>query len=387
MMRLFRTWCILWCLPMVLHAQYIFMEVAIDPYTKLHQVEHQGRTGTCWSFATASFLESEIYRMHGIAVDLSEMYFVYHTYLDKARNYVLRQGKSQFGEGSLAHDALRVLDQKGLLPEYAYSGLRPGDSGYDHNALFHTLSGAVSGVVRSARLKGYYLDAVRGILDAYLDPPPKTFRLPHHYRVGDVEGRSDSLWTTPLQWKEMLGLRGADYVHLSSFTHHPFYSYFVLEVPDNWSSGRYFNLPLDDLVEVAKAALKEGYTLIWDGDVSEPGFNADKGLAILPANPNDSIAWSRPSAEVRVSQRLRQHLFETLQTTDDHLMHIVGLVEDQRGTSYFLIKNSWGERGPYRGYLYMSEAYFKAKTISITLHRNALPSDLRDKMQLGKAGD
>ena len=384
MMRLFRTWCIWWCLPMVLHAQYIFKEVSIDPYTKIHQIEDQGRTGTCWSFATASFLESEVYRMHGMAVDLSEMYFVYHTYLDKARNYVLRQGKTQFGEGSLAHDALRVLDQKGLAPEYAYEGRRPGETEYDHDALFHTLKGAVSGVVQSRRLKGYYLDAVRGILNAYLGSPPKAFPLPSTYRVGRSKGKSDSLWTTPLQWKEMLGLRGTGYVHLSSFTHHPYYSYFVLEVPDNWSSGQYFNLPLEELVEVAKTALKEGYTLIWDGDVSEPGFNSSKGLAILPVHPNDSNVWLQPSAEVKVSQRLRQRLFETLQTTDDHLMHIVGLVEDQEGTTYFLVKNSWGEKGPYRGYLYMSEAYFRAKTISITLHRNALPSDLKHRMQLGK---
>jgi len=365
---------------MVLQAQYIFTEVAIDPYVELHQVEHQGRSGTCWSFATTSFLESELYRMHGIAVDLSEMYFVYHTYFDKTRNYVLRQGKTQFGEGSLAHDALRVLDQKGLMPEYAYAGLRAGEEGHDHDALFHTLKGAVRGVVQSKRIKGYYLDAVRGILDAYLSPPPKAFLLPVRYRVGQSEKWSDSIWITPIQWKEMLGLHGSDYVHLSSMRHHPFYSYFVLEVPDNWSSGQYFNLPLEDLVEVAKAALKEGYTLIWDGDVSEPGFNADKGLALMPVDARDSSVWSQPGPEISITPQLRQQFFETLQTTDDHLMHIVGLVKDQRGRYYFLVKNSWGDRGPYKGYLYMSESYFKAKTVAITLHRDAVPRALRSKM-------
>lgn len=324
-------------------------------------VTAQGSTGTCWSFSTNSFLESELIRQGYPAVRLSEIYAVRNIYQDKAMNYVLRHGKANFDEGALAHDYINAASQHGVMPYDVYSGKRsPGDR-HDHGEMVALLTGMVESVVKLKRPSPQWQLAFAGVLDTYLGRVPTEFEF-----NGQVH--------TPQSLAAQFNFDRDDYISLSSFMHHPFYEPFVLEIPDNYSNGQFLNVPIDELVQTIDKALAMGYTVTWDGDVSEKTFSANNGLAILPAEGREQPLQS-PGPEVAVTQEMRQDTFLSYETTDDHLMHLVGMAHDQNGAKYYLIKNSWGEVGPLGGQLMMSEAYVRLKTVSILLHKDVLRTE------------
>ena len=328
-------------------------------------VKNQERSGTCWSFSTVSFLESEMIRTGGKAIDLSELFIVNGIYRDKAENYILRQGDAGFSEGALSHDVINGYKKYGIVPQDVYSGLPPGSETIDHSELVAAIGGMLDGILKN---KGgvYWRDATEALLDVYMGPVPATF---------NYEGKE---YTAKSFAEKVVRLRPGDYIEISSFTHVPLYEAFVLEVPDNFSSGRYFNVKLDEMVETVRQALANGYTVVWDCDVSEKGFNPREGYAIIP----DPAGGSRNGlpVEVNVTPAMRQAAYERFATTDDHLMHIIGMAKDKNGNEYFIVKNSWGEVGPFEGYLYASIPYFKMKTLGIMLHKDAVPKSIAGKL-------
>lgn len=343
-------------LVLVLSGQYDFKHIKeID----CSSVKSQANTGTCWSFATASFLESELMRQGKGSIDLSEMYVVRNIHRDKARNYVLRQGKANFSQGSLSHDLINIIKTGGVMPEAEYSGLLAGESAHDHSEMEAGLKGFLDGVMKSKRLSKKWPQAFEAILDVYLGPADDKFK---------VNGKQFD----PQGYANHLGIEPDEYVSLTSFTHHPFGESFILEIPDNYSNGSYKNVPLADLIQTIDNAIDKGYTVAWDGDVSEEGFDARAGIAVLPKKEGRKNLFEEPGGEMRVTQELRQDLFESTVTTDDHLMHIVGLAKDKNDTEYYIIKNSWGEISPYKGFLYMSKAYAAMKTVSIMVHKDVI---------------
>ncbi len=348
---------------------YIFKNTVEIPHSS---VKNQQQTGTCWSFGTISFLEAEVLRIKKQSVDLSEMYAVRHIYTQKLRNYYLRQGKANFGEGSLAHDVFNVLKYEGVMPETAYNG-NPNAGELDHSGLVAALEGLAKASMGNGKTQPW------PVLNAWSEQTLK-------YYMGDLPLTFgyDNKSYRPQEWAESLGLRYDNYIYLTSFIHHPFYEPFVLEVPDNFSNGAYMNVKLEELLNSVNNALNKGYTVIWDGDTSEDGFAHEDGLAVLPLRADDELSFlDKPMPEMQVTQESRQRDFETLQTTDDHLMHIVGRATDQSGNNYYIVKNSWGsdERdNPYKGLLYMSEAYFKQKTVAVIFHKEGLEKDLAAKI-------
>lgn len=331
------------------------------------ETKDQCMTGTCWSFATVSFLESELIRMGKGAVDLSEMYNVRMTYPKKVDKYVRMQGKHQFGPGSLSHDVINVLEESGLVPESAYSGRDSAEEEYDHGQLDAVLEAVVKAVLKNDPGNRDYVEAVSGILDAYIGEIPEKFT---------YEGTE----YTPESFREAMGLKASDYISFTSYTHHPFYEEFVLEVPDNFSQEEYMNVPMGDLISIIDNALANGYTIAWDADVSERSFSFKNGVAIIPEEgvKKDEL-WKSVVNEKTVTQEMRQETFDDFSTTDDHLMHLIGKAKDQNGTVYYMIKNSWGDDNPYGGIQYISAEYVKLKTVGILVHKDAVPKQLRKK--------
>ena len=339
-------------------------EFTIDAEIESTGVKSQGSTGTCWCFATASFLESELIRRGKGNHNLSEMFVVKNVYKDKAQNYVLRQGKANFSQGALAHDFINAVDRHGLMPDEVFDGLDEGVSRHDHGEMEAVLKGILEAVTKRSKPTPKWSQAFGKVLDTYLGVSPEQFTY-------------DSRTFTPKEFAASLDFRAEDYVNITSYTHHPFYEDFVLEIPDNYSNGSFYNLPIDDVIDIINYAVENGYTVAWDGDVSEGGFSANTGLAVLPVAAERKKAAKQPVQEVEVTQDMRQDTFHSYVTTDDHLMHLTGLASDQNGTRYFIIKNSWGEVGPRKGFLYMSEAYARLKTVSILVHKDAVPPRLR----------
>lgn len=365
MIKLILSSCLIASIQMYAIAQYNFTTEKMAPCTT---VKNQQKTGTCWSFATTSFLESEAIRMGQQDVDLSEMFVVHNIYKDKAANYVLRQGKANFSQGALAHDLIRAVTKHGVVPESVYAGRSNNEEVYNHSELEKGLKGFLDGVISAKKIDSYnWQNAVNAILDVYMGEAPESFVL-----EGDMK-------MTAQTYARKLKLNVKDYVNLSSFSHHPFYNSFILEVPDNYSNGSFYNLPIDDLMNTIEFALMEGYTVAWDGDVSEKGFSSQNGLAILPITQSKD-QWTKPVPEEKVTQQSRQDDFMNYSTTDDHLMHMVGIALDQKGNKYFIIKNSWGEISDYKGFLYMSEAYVRAKTVGVLLHKEAIPAPTSQKI-------
>ncbi len=353
-------------------------------------VKNQASSGTCWCFATASFLESELLRKGKGEHDLSEMFIVRQKLINQLNDNYLRRGRGNIGQGSLSHTFLNAYNQVGIVPEEVYSGINYDSPRHNHGEMMAMLE-AVAGVALKAKKRSPQYDAmVKSVLDTYLGPLPETFT----YR-----GKT----YTPKSFAESLGINTSDYVELTSFTHHPYYEAFELEVPDNWEHARQYNLPLDELMDVIDGALRSGYSVCWDGDVSERGFRFANGVAINPdvrdlsrysaadsavfaplteAQRLDSVmTFSRPYLEIVVTPEVRQEGFESFVTTDDHLMHLTGLAKDQNGTKYYVTKNSWGtDRNGFGGYLNMSESFVRAKTIYVMLHKDALPVALRKRL-------
>ncbi len=335
----------------------------------------QGRTGTCWSFSSTSFLESEIIRLSGKQIDLSEMYTVRNTYPKKAENFVMRQGKAQFSEGGLAHDVINSVRDYGLVPQQAYSGMLEGQHGHNHAELAAILRSMVETYVDNPgrKLSKHWDDAIEAVLDVYMGENPTSF---------SYEGKQ----YTPQSFLEMTGIEPDDYVTITSFSHAPFYSEFILNIPDNWSYGAMYNVPLDEMMQSIDHALEKGFTVELDCDVSERTFSSKDGVAVIPKDSDNNIkALQGLYPEMAISQEYRQDEFENFTTTDDHLMHITGILRDQNGTKYYKVKNSWGtdaQRNANGGYVYFSESYMRLKAISIMIHKDAVPQATAKKLNL-----
>ena len=335
-------------------------EFTLDTEVSCSPVRSQDRTGTCWCYAGTSFLESELMRRSEGTHDLSEMFVVKNIYRDKALNYVLRQGKANFSQGALAHDYLNAIEKYGIVPEEVFSGKTIGETAHDHGEMEALLTGMLEATVKQKKLTPRWNQAFTGVLDVYLGESPDVFQ----YRSAS--------WT-PEDFADSIEFDADDYIAFTSYSHHPFYEPFVLEIPDNFSNGSFMNVPIDDIVEIIDTAIDSGFGVMWDGDVSEKGFSANRGIAVLPADKSNK-GLNRPVEQMEVTQELRQERFLSYSTTDDHLMHLVGRATDQEGNKYYLIKNSWGKIGPHKGYLYMSEAYVRLHTLAITLNRDCLDS-------------
>jgi len=340
---------------------YQFTPVKIIQCTK---VKNQDNTGTCWSFATTSFLEAEMIRLGRSELNLSEMFIVKNIYREKAMNYVLRQGKANFGEGALAHDYINAVSRYGVVPESVFSGKSDDQKQHDHAEMTSLLQSLLEGVVKIKKPTQRWKAAYSDILDSYLGTASDEF---------EYAGKS----YTAKSFAKSIDFDPSDYVNITSYTHHPFYEKFVLEIPDNFSNGSYLNLPIDDVVAIIDNAVENGYSVAWDGDVSERSFGAAQGIAVLPASPGRRDLFRKPGKELTATQEMRQATFESYETTDDHLMHLTGIATDQNGTKYYMIKNSWGAVGPFNGFIHMSEAYVRLKTVAILVHKDALPARLR----------
>ena len=318
------------------------------------------------------------------------MFIVRQKLLNQLNDNYLRRGRGNIGQGSLSHTFLNAYNQVGIVPEEVYSGINYASPRHNHGEMMAMLEAVAGVAVKAKKRSPQYDKIVNNVLDTYLGPVPETFT----YR-----GKT----YTPKSFAASLGIDPSDYVELTSFTHHPYYEAFELEVPDNWEHARQYNLPLDELMEVIDGALRGGYSVCWDGDVSERGFQFRHGAAINPDvkdlsrySASDSAAFApltetqrldsvfafrRPYPEIVVTPEVRQEGFETFVTTDDHLMHLTGLAKDQNGTKYYVTKNSWGtDRNDFGGYLNMSESFVRAKTIYVMMHKDALPSALRKRL-------
>lgn len=334
---------------------------------KYTPVKNQGNTGTCWSFSAASFIESELLRMGKPATDLSEMYFVRKIYLEKGEKYLRHQGTCYFSQGSLAHDFLNTLKKYGAVPESVYSGKKSGEK-HDHTLLEKELKSFLDTMLARKKIEPHWKESYEAILDKHMGEVPAVFQL--------EEGIYNPL-TYAQKW---LGINPEDYVSITSFEHHPFYAPFILEVPDNWSHGSFYNLPLPEMMLVVNNALQNKYSVEWDGDVSEPGFRADLGVAMYLNKKEDLVQLKKLPVEKPVTVTARQAAFDNHETTDDHLMHITGTYTNEVGDAYYEVKNSWGEKISFNGFLYMSDTYFQMKTVSIMVHKNAVPVDIKQKL-------
>jgi len=339
---------------------------------KATPVKNQAMTGTCWCFATTSLVESEEIRKDDKEIDLSEMFTVRNMYIEKARNYILRQGKAQFGEGGLGHDEIHAVANYGAMPLSEYTGLLNGEKSYNHQKLFGELQHYLDSVLKREPISNNWLDGYVRILDANLGAPPKEF---------SYNGKT----YTPLSFaKDVLHFNADDYVSLTSFTHQPYYQPFILQVPDNYANGSFYNLPLNELIQAVKDAVDKGYTVAWDADVSNKGFMQMQGLALYLDN---TTSYSKDQVNPDIKEAsydadIRQQLYENLTTQDDHLMHITGMEKSKDGKTFFVVKNSWGKIGPFDGYINVSEAYFAINTISVVIPKAALSKEMLGKLKL-----
>jgi bleomycin hydrolase len=344
-------------------------------------VKDQYHTGTCWCFATVSFLEAELLRLGKGEFDLSEMSVVRRTYPKKALNYVQMHGNAVHQQGGQAHDVIDRIRESGIVPEAVYSGMNIGEKRHNHGEMAAVLQAIASAVLKREgnRLTPRWLEAYEAALDAYLGRIPAEF---------DWQGRT----YTPKSFAgDVLGLEMDDYIELTSYEQHPYYKQCRLEIPDNWTyDSGYYNLPLAELETAVDQALAAGYSVVWDGDVSEKDFSTrETGYALVPEKDwEDKTTAERekkpaaPLKEKEVTQAMRSQSLSDFSTTDDHLMHIVGLAQDQTGAKFYLVKNSGGTDRKYDGYLYMSLPYFRLKTTALMVNKNSLAPELRAKLEI-----
>ncbi|NDW13491.1 aminopeptidase [Bacteroides sp. 214] len=356
-------------------------ELAITP------IKNQNRSSTCWSFSGLALLESELLRMGKGEYDLAEMFVVHHTMLDRAERYVRLHGEGSFSPGGSSEDVVYCLKHYGIVPQEAMEGIMYGDTLPIHSEIDAVAGGYVNAIAkgRHAKLTPVWKNGLTAIYDTYLGACPEKFT----YKGKEY---------TPKSFAASLGLNADDYVSLASFTHHPFYTQFAVEVPDNWRNGLSWNLPIDELIAVIDNAIAKGYTLMWAADVSEVGFSRD-GIAVAPNMENteltgsDMARWTgltpadkkkeataRPLPEREITQEIRQMAYDNWETTDDHGMLIYGIAKDQNGKEYYMVKNSWGTNNKYKGTWYASKAFTKYKTMNILLHKDAIPADVKKKL-------
>lgn len=348
------------------------VEVSLDATP----VKDQGRSGTCWSFSTVSFLESELLRTGKGQHDLSEMYVVRQIWPMKADQYVRMHGSARLSGGGLFHDVNTIYSHTGIMPEAAYSGKMVDPSQHNHGEMEAMIESFVKAVAqnKNKQLTPQWDDALEGILDAYLGEVPETF---------EYMGES----YTAESFAESLELDMDEYVELMSFDFQSYNEQSVLMVPDNWDYARMWNVELDDLVATVDHALENGFTIAWDADVSEKYFSHRNSLAVVPASDwadmsadERTALFMAPQPEMKITAENRQEAFDNQNTTDDHLMHITGMAKDQNGTKYYLVKNSWGDSNSCGGYVYVSEAYFRYKTIHVLLHKDGVPAGVAGKL-------
>ena len=343
--------------------KYNFSPV-VDLFTST--VKNQGMTGTCWSFSTSSFIESEIERISGQKIDISEMYIVRTTYDKKVWNYVMRQGKAQFSEGGLAHDLMNAARLKGLMPQEAFTGLIGQQTLYNHSKLVPDMKIILDKFIEKDSSQSSWKEPIKSILDKDIGAYTENFT---------YKGKK----YTPEEFMTMTKFDPDAYITLTSFTHQPYYSKFILDIPDNFSYGSFYNLPLNEYMMVLDHALEKGFTVELDIDVSESTFSQKNGVAFIPKNKNKK-GLTEIVEELVITPSLRQAEFENYNTTDDHLMHITGIYKDQKGNKYYKVKNSWGTHVGNGGFIYISEAYMQLKSISIMIHKDALPHKIRKKL-------
>lgn len=359
---------------------FVFTDLISLPTTP---VKNQNKSGTCWCFAGTSMLEEDVLRKGGPELDLSEMYWVRQNYIDKAKKYVSMEGKINFAQGGSIADVLEAAEQFGAVPEEVYSGLNYGEDKHSHYEMADGLKAYLDALIHGGRsnLSEAWLRGFTGVLDAYLGEVPKEFT---------YKGKK----YTPQTFAKEFNITPEEFVTVTSYTHHPFYSWFALEIPDNWRWTTSYNVPLEEMKRITDEALQNGYTVAWSADVSEPGWQWRKGYAVLPLekgpedlSENEAAKWDQlsekerkelsydikgPGKEREVTQESRQKHFENKETTDDHGMVIIGVATDQEGNRYYKVKNSWDTNQLYGGYIYVSEPYFLDKTLSVTVNKGAV---------------
>ena len=329
-------------------------------------VKDQAKTGTCWCYAMTSFMESELIRTGKGEHDLSEMFVVRHNYIRRIKDNVLRRGRGNVTPGSIGHMHTWVMKNVGLMPEEAYRGIAYDSEKHNHNDLNQWVKAINATAVEMK--KPLPEEIVNGVLDAYLGKLPETFV----YQGKEYTAESFRNW---------MGLNPDDYVEITSFTHHPFYEKVMVEVPDNWDYEKMYNVPLDEMIQIIDHAINNGFTVVWDGDLSEPGYAFQHYVAVNTAEDiRNQKQLSAKAEEIPVTQESRQIYFETFQTVDDHLEHITGIAKDQDGVKYYKTKNSFGTERNGTGYHYLSEEYVKGKTISIVVNKNSIPKSIRKKL-------
>ncbi len=349
---------------------YKFETVKDIPVTS---VKDQANTGTCWCFATVSFLEAELLRQGKGEYDLSEMFIVRNNYNKRIEDNYLRRGKGNIGPGSIAHMAINVMRDNGLMPESAYSGINYDSPRHNHTELGMYLKAIANVSIELQNRSPEYYEIMNNLFDSYLGKLPEDFT----YNGKNYTAKS---------FADELGLNPDDYVEITSFSHHPFYQQVPLEIPDNWDYQLLYNVPLDDMMAIINNAMNKGYTVAWDGDLTRNCFNHSRGVAINP-KPEDRAEAAKLEKifpEMEVTQEVRQKDFESFKTVDDHLMHLTGMVKDQNGTIFYKTKNSWGvgRNEELGGYLNISESYIRMRTISILVNKNAIPKEIRKKLNI-----
>ncbi|MBQ2843870.1 MAG: aminopeptidase [Alistipes sp.] len=371
---------------------YQFTDIKVIETTP---VKNQNRSGTCWCYSTMTFLEAEILRAGGEAVHLSEMFAVRHAYMKKAEMYVRMHGHLNFAEGGAAHDVTEVIKEYGIVPNEVYTGMNYGTELADFHEITPVMTAYLDAVIKAGDtsrrpLTTAWKRGFNAILDEYFGELPESF-----------------VWKgkeyTPKSFAESLPIDMDDYIDLSSFTHHPFYEQFVLEVPDNWMWGQVYNLPMEEMMRVVDHALENGYTLAWGTDVSEKGFSRTKAIGVIPETDPKSMSgteaerwgsltakereaalysFEKPTKEREITQEMRQEAFDNYETTDDHGMVIVGTAKDQNGTIYYKVQNSWDTVKPYDGFWYFSKPFVAYKTTDLMVNKKALPKDIAKKLGL-----
>lgn len=359
---------------------------------KATSVKDQYKSGTCWSFSGLSFIESELLRMGKGEFDLSEMYIVNRDYHMRAIDYVRWNGAKSFSSGSEGCNVFNRIREFGIMPQEAYAGLNYGSTKHMNNEMDAALKAYIKAITTNpnGKLSTAWLAGFDGIMNAYLGEIPEKF---------EYNGKN----YTPLEFRDKLGIKVDDYIEFSSLTHHPLYTEFVMEVEDNWELGTVYNVSLDELTDIAFNALDKGYTVLWGGDVTELGFSWRNGIAIVPAdettedmngtdrerlqqadksNNQHPNLFKKLVAEENITPEMRQIAFDNRETTDDHGMHVTGYLTDRNGTRYFKVKNSWNTTNPYNGYIYMSENFYRYKTLTIIVHKDAVPKDILKKLNL-----
>lgn len=359
---------------------------------KITPVKNQNRTGTCWCFSTLGFLESELLRMGKGEYDLSEMFIVSKNYKDKAEKFVRLHGKLNYAQGGSFEDVLQAWKEYGIVPESVMNGLQYGEDMHVHNELESASRAYLDEIIYNPnrKLSTAWKKGFDGIIDAYLGTAPEKFT---------YNGKE----YTPKSFAAELGINPDDYVSLTSYTHHPFYTEFPIEVEDNWRWADSYNLPIDELMQVFDNAINTGYTIAWGSDVSEKGFTRN-GIGVIPdiesmeRSGSDQDRWlglstsekdaeikkmmEKPCKELEITQEMRQQAYDNYETTDDHGMQIYGIAKDQTGKKFYMIKNSWGTDNKYKGTWYISENFVKYKTMNIVVHKDALPQAIKDKLHI-----